>query len=335
MKKPPRRTLLVITQICISAVLLFFLLRRIDLAKLIAIWGDLRQPFLWLALVLQLGGVLISALKWWLLLRASSQPTPYLWTVRIYLIGQFFSNFLPTQIGGDAVRVYYLTRRIGRPAIAIASVFVERITGFLALTLIGAVALGFSTNRLNNAPQLLLGVIGCLLVAAGGLVVALAAPWGVRWLTRIKLPNVLAWQRRLRSFAESLVIYYAYPRTLALVIALAFGYQLSWIATNYAATSALGLAVPLAFVGFMVPISDIVGLVPIFFNSLGAREGTFVVLLGLLGVPAESALAAAFLIFAVRLVVSLLGGVLYMFGGVEHLRRSQSGDFAAPGVEES
>src|SRR5262245_10820536 len=203
MNKALPRTLLVIAQVCISAALLFFLLRRIDLARLIAIWGDLRQPFLWLALVLQLGGVLISALKWWLLLRASGHPTPYLWAVRIYLVGQFFSNFLPTQIGGDAVRVYYLTRRIGRPAIAIASVFVERITGFLALTLIGAAALGLSADRLNNAPQLLLGLIGCLLVAGGGLVVALAAPWGVRWLTRIQLPNVLAWQHRLRSFAES------------------------------------------------------------------------------------------------------------------------------------
>jgi uncharacterized membrane protein YbhN (UPF0104 family) len=334
MKKPARRMLLVITQICVSAALLFFLLRQIDVAKLIAIWGNVRQPFLWLAVALQLGGVLISALKWWLLLRASGQPMPYRWTVRTYLIGQFFSNFLPTQIGGDAVRVYYLSRRIGRPAIAVASVFVERITGFLALTLIGAVALSFSADRLNNAPQLLLGLIGCLLAAAGGLMMALAAPWGVRWLTRIKLPDFMAWQRRLRSFAGSLAMYYAYPRTLALVIALAFGYQLSWIAGNSAVTSALGLAVPLAFVAFMVPISDIVGLMPIFFNSLGAREGTFVLLLGLLGVPAENALAAAFLIFAVRLVVSLLGGVLYMFSGVEHLRRNQSGDLAAPGVEE-
>jgi len=334
MNKRPRRTLLVLLQLLVSAALLFFLLRQIDLAKLIAIWGGLRQPFLWLALALQLGGVLISALKWWLLLRASGQPTPYFWAVRIYLIGQFFSNFLPTQIGGDAVRVYYLTRRIGRPATAIASVFVERITGFLALTLIGAAALSFSVDRLSSAPELRLGLIGCLLVAAAGLLVAFVAPWGARWLTRAKLPDVLAWQRRLQSFAESLGMYYAYPRTLALVIGLAFGYQLSWIATNYAVASALGLAVPLAFVAFMVPISDIVGLVPIFFNSLGAREGTFVLLLGLLGVPAESALAAAFLIFAVRLVVSLFGGLLYMLGGVEHLRRNPNGDLAAPGVEE-
>jgi len=45
-----------------------------------------------------------------------------------------------------------------------------------------------------------------------------------------------------------------------------------------------------------------------------------VLLLGLLGLPAESALAISFVIFGVRLVVSALGGVLYALGGVGQLR---------------
>ena len=314
----PNRSLLVVAQVVVSAALLLYLLSQANLARLLRLWGGVSQPFLWLALALQLGGVLISSLKWWLLLRASGQPVPYGWTVRTYLVGQFFSNFLPTQIGGDAVRVYYLIRRIGRPAIAIASVFVERVTGFLALTAIAAIALGLRAGSLGG--QLLLGVVACVLVAAAGLVVAFAAPWLVRLATRLPLPDVLSWRRRLRSFADSMATYYAYPGALALVIALAFGYQISWVAENYVAARTLAIDVPPALVALMVPVSDIVGLIPIFFNSLGAREGTFVLLLGQAGVPSESALAVSFLIFAVRLVASLLGGALYAFGGVERLR---------------
>lgn len=322
MNTPRNRTLLVVAQLVVSAGLLLYLLSQVNVARLLQLWGGVSQPLLWLALALQLGGVLISSLKWWLLLRASGQPVPYSWTVRTYLIGQFFSNFLPTQIGGDAVRVYYLSRRIGRPAIALASVFVERVTGFLALTVIAAAALGLRAGDLSG--QLLLGVVACVLVAAAGLVVAFAAPWLVRLATRLPLPDALSWRRRLRSFADSMATYYAYPAALALVIALAFGYQISWVAENYAAARALGLTVPPALVALMVPVSDIVGLVPIFFNSLGAREGTFVLLLGQAGVPAESALAVSFLIFAVRLVTSLLGGALYAFGGVERLRAEET-----------
>jgi uncharacterized membrane protein YbhN (UPF0104 family) len=320
MSNATRRRLFVAVQLIVSAALLGYLLLQVDVAKLASLWRDIRQPFLWLALGLQLGGVLISALKWWLLLRASGQDVPYGWTVRTYLVGQFFSNFLPTMIGGDAVRVYLLSRRIGRPAIAVASVFVERITGFLALTTIAIVALSANTGVFADQPRLLAGVAVCILLASAGLAVAFAAPWLVRWAARLPLPDVLAWRRRLRSFAESMSTYYAYRGALALVIALAFAYQLSWVIECYAVARALSLEVAPSFVALIVPLSDIVGLVPIFFNSLGAREGTFVLLLGQVGVPAERALATSFLIFAVRLLASLLGGALYALGGVERLR---------------
>jgi uncharacterized membrane protein YbhN (UPF0104 family) len=324
MRKPSRRTLLVLAQLAASAGLLAYLLSQADVARLLGLWGGIRQPLLWLALALHFGGVLISALKWWLLLRAAGEPVPYGWAVRTYLVGQFFSNFLPTQIGGDAVRVYYLSRRIGRPALAIASVFVERVTGFLALTAIAAVALGASAGTLRDAPQIMLGVVACVLAAGAGLAVAFAAPWLARLATRLPLPDVLAWRRKIGSFADSMATFYAYPRALALVIALAFGYQISWVALNYVGARALGVDVPPGLVALMVPVSDIVGLIPIFFNSLGAREGTFVLLLGRAGVPAESALAISFLIFAVRLVASLAGGLLYALGGVERLRADNS-----------
>jgi glycosyltransferase 2 family protein len=324
MKQPSRRTLLVVAQIMVSAGLLAYLLTRADVARLAGLWAGIRQPYLWLAVGLHFGGVLISSLKWWLLLRAAGTPVPYSWTVRVYLIGQFFSNFLPTQIGGDAVRVLYLSRRIGRPALAIASVFVERVTGFLALTLIAAAALGAQSGALRGSPRVLLGVVACVLVAAGGLVIAFAAPWLVRLAARLPLPDALAWRRRLGAFADSMGTFYAFPATLALVIALAFGYQISWVAENYVGALALGLAVPPSFVALIVPVADIVGLVPIFFNSLGAREGTFVLLLGQIGVPAESALALSFLIFALRLAASVVGGALYAFGGLERLRPSSN-----------
>ena len=148
----------------------------------------------------------ISSLKWWLLLRAAEQPVAYLWTVRTYLVGQFFSNFLPTSIGGDAVRVFRLNRLVGRLALAIASVFVERITGFLALTIIGWVALGLNFDRFGDNWQLRWAMIWGLLAASGGLLVALSAPWTVGLLSRLPLPNVIDWRGKLRSMADALAL---------------------------------------------------------------------------------------------------------------------------------
>jgi hypothetical protein len=54
-------------------------------------------------------------------------------------------------------------------------------------------------------------------------------------------------------------------------------------------------------------MSDLVALVPVFINGLGARELVFALYLPQVGVADETAVALAFLVFLVRLVVSLLG----------------------------
>lgn len=324
-----RRNLWVFVRVLVSLGLLTYLITQIDLGKLITIWRGMLLPVLALSLGLQLGGVLLSSLKWWLLLRASGQAVPYWWAVRAYLIGQFFNNFLPTMIGGDAVRVYQLSQQSGRTSNALASVFVERLLGFVALTTIAAVALGSSVALLADAPQMLWGSAICVLVAAVGLVVALCAPLLIRLLVRLRLPDVANWRARLSAVAQALTAYYAYRSTLLLALLLSFGYQLIWIGANYAAARALRIDVSFAFMALMVPVSDIVGLVPIFLNSLGAREGTFVVFFQQIGTTAELALALAWLIFVLRLALSLLGGLLYLTGGLAGARRSLSEEMQA------
>ncbi len=316
MSKPAWRRSLAAAQVAASLALLLYLLAQIDLAQLRAAQARLSPSLFGLAVALQLAGVFVSSLKWWLLLHALNQPLPYLWTVRIYLIGQFFNNFLPTMIGGDTVRVLLVHRRSGRVSAAIASVWVERLTGFVALTLIGWSGLGLSWQLLAGAPPVRLGVLFCLLVASLAVGVALGAPVGARVLARLGLPNILDWRSRLQRTAATISGYRTRRTTVAVVTALAFAYQLSWVAVHGAAARALGLEIPLQLLLLMVPISDIVGLVPIFFNNLGAREGTFVLFLSQLGAPAASAVALAFLIFLVRLLVGCLGGVLYLLDRV-------------------
>ena len=56
-------------------------------------------------------------------------------------IGMFFSLLLPTLVGGDVMRVWYLNGQSGRKWQAIASVFLERVNGLLILIATGCVGL--------------------------------------------------------------------------------------------------------------------------------------------------------------------------------------------------
>jgi glycosyltransferase 2 family protein len=303
----------VAARIVVSAAIVIFLLSQIDLVLLLATWREMFVPFFVLALALQFGGILISASKWRLLLRAAGADVSYWWAVRVYLIGQFFNNFLPTVIGGDAVRVYHAAGRTGT-SLALASVFVERLTGFVALTIIGWIGLASSWDVLTRDSTIGWVALWCVMAATAALVLAIGSPALARGLARLPVPNVLGWRERLGKIAGRVADYGAYPRTLAVAMLLSFAYQLSWVATNIAVAAALRLDVPWSFMALMVPLSDIIGLIPVFFNSLGAREGVFVLLLGLFGIPAASALALSFLVFITRIAISLLGGVCNLLG---------------------
>ena len=77
--------------------------------------GARRPVLIWAALAASALNVLISAHKWQLLLRRARVSLAYGVAAQLYWIGAFSGNFLPTGVGGDAVRLM-LTPAQGRPA---------------------------------------------------------------------------------------------------------------------------------------------------------------------------------------------------------------------------
>ncbi|NNJ10262.1 flippase-like domain-containing protein [Chloroflexales bacterium ZM16-3] len=319
--RPPRRTtniLLLALRFLVSGGLLTYLIWKADPASIWAAWQQADLRLLALAAFIQLLCIAISAVKWGVLLRAHNQQQPYRWLLGIYLVGQFTNNFLPTSVGGDAIRIVQLGRRIGSYAQSSASVFMERLTGFLALSLIANVALLITSTdlfgaRLVNEPTLTLLAFGFSLVA----VVAVAASFSAPWLLRrfhSYLPK--AARKPLQSIAESLGIYAADRGAMLKAMGLSLLFHTLWISMHYVCGLALHIQAPLLIYTLMVPLTDILGLAPIFFNNLGARDLVFTLYLSQIGILSGTALALAFTAFSVRLTVSSLGGLVLLFGGV-------------------
>lgn len=311
------RRLLVPLRIVLSLGLLTFLIWRADLASIWQVWRGMDWRLFCIALVLQFAGVALSAAKWGVLLRTNQQHLPFSWLLGNYLAGQFANNFLPTTIGGDALRVTQLGRRIGSYSHASASVFMERLTGFLALSVIACFALLLSMlpgSPLTTAPWIRWVTAGFTALALGLLVVSFLAPQVQQRVERF-LPA------RVREPFERVTLQIANysPRgwQLALVMAMSFAFQLLWIFMHVVAGAALGIQAPLLVYGLMVPMTDILGLLPIFFNSLGVREAVFTLYLGQVGIPSDQAIALALLVFSIRLIISALGGLVLLFGGVD------------------
>ncbi len=313
------RRLLGPLRIVVSVGLIAYLIWHADPSKIWGVWQHADLGMVALAVVLQLLGVALNAVRWGILLKARGHQQPYSWLLSSYLAGQFANNFLPTSVGGDAVRAAQLSRKIGSVSQASASVFLERLTGFLALSLIANFALVWAyldhTGRpLVTSPALRLLTVFFTLAAVGAMVLSFMAP---RLLARFG-PRVPAVARRpVQRIAQALGDYFPQGRVMLRVLGMSVLYQTLWIFNHIVCGWALHIDAPAQIYFLMVPITDMVGLAPIFVNNLGAREAVFSLYLAQIGVNTATALALAFLIFTVRLAVSTIGGIVVLFGGAD------------------
>jgi hypothetical protein len=309
----PTPRIATLVKVAVTAALYAALFYKIDVAS---IWARLQAAHLqWVALgvVAYAVGQWLSAWRWWLLLRPVGLAVPYLRMAAFYFIGMFFNIFLPTIVGGDAVKAILLSRETGAPARATMSVFMERNVGLFALLTI-ATAAAFVAPPVNvrgfNLLQLTLIVFAGFIVAN----IVLANRPAYHLVDRLVAMTPLA---RMRSRAASLydaVVPYREARwrgVVAAATAQSFLFQAVVILVVFLNANALGLSVPVAALAVFVPLISLAGMLPISVNGLGIREALYLLLFGRIGVPADAAVSMALLYFAVTLAASLPGGIVY------------------------
>jgi uncharacterized protein (TIRG00374 family) len=232
------------------------------------------------------------------------------------LIGLFFTNFLPTFVGGDLVKATYAAGQRDRLGDALLATLADRCLGALGLLAFAGVGL-MSTPELRADPRapLLPAALALLVV---GVIVARRA--------RARIERLLA---RLESAPGGVAAALARPTRAAVRLArrpraLSAGMALTIVGHVLVATvlwltgAALGFAVSPVALLFALPAMTFASLLPSA-SGWGVREATLVALLaGTLTV--EDALSLALLLNAVGLICSIVGGLVFAFRGPLGLR---------------
>src|SRR5262245_42333442 len=125
-------------KILVSVGLLYWLFSKVDAAE---VWGIVRTasiPWFFVAIALYLAMVLVSAWRWGLLLGAQGITVPFGALTNSFLVATFFNNFLPSNIGGDVVRIRDTARAAGSKTLATTVVLLDRGLGLMGLVLVAA-----------------------------------------------------------------------------------------------------------------------------------------------------------------------------------------------------
>ncbi|MEO6222112.1 MAG: lysylphosphatidylglycerol synthase transmembrane domain-containing protein [Vicinamibacterales bacterium] len=309
-----RQALLWAIKIVVSSGLLFLLLSRVDLARLWATARTASIPWLLAALGLYFAMVLVSAWRWGVLLHAQRIRAPLGMLLQSYLVATFFNNFLPSNIGGDVIRVRDTAPAAGSKTRAATIVLVDRGIGLLALVFVAAAGASMIPNGTPAVGPFSPGLLW--LTLAGG--TALAAPMLLmpqrvgRLLAPLKALHQEWVEERISRLVGALARFRETPLALTLGFAGAVVVQAVLVAFYAAIARALGVPIPMSHLAVMVPLSFIVQMAPVSVNGLGVREATFSYYFVRLGLPLESALALSFLGAVLVMLFSLSGAATYL-----------------------
>ena len=312
MKKP----FLLAAKLAVSVALLAYLLSTTDLA---ALFRRVRagDPLLLGAAAALYAAILgLSTWRWRLLLQAQGYNAPLGRLSASYLVATFFNNFLPSNIGGDVIRVRDSSRLTGSTTTtSLAVVAVDRILGFGALYVLAAFAFvggGEDVRHLAGARVVLLG----LFLVFSGLALVFFRPGRASRLMTLSGLSRQAWaqdpfetvQAAVHVYRERLLtVWLAFVASLALQAIVVFYY--------FAIAHALRIPLPLAACFLMVPLCTLLQAVPVSFNGWGLREGLFTLYFSQIGLPRESALAFSLVGAGLIVVLSLSGAVVWASRG--------------------
>lgn len=311
-----RKQLFNLLKIVISLALISWVISTVDLAALQGVFLNADFRWLGLALFFALGGVILRARRWQILLNALEVRVSLRELVNIYLIGFLFNNLLPSGLGGDAIRMMELNQHSERASDAVTSVLVDRMLGLFALLCIALVALVF---RWQAVPPIIGLTSVVVFVSVIAVAFALINPSLYQLAQRMPLLRPLTEIGFVSKLVQSFQTYSLPALSQSFLVALVFNGFL--IAMNVSIGTALGAEIALVHYLVFIPLAALVLLLPISVAGLGARETAYVTLFGQVGVPAEIAFGMSLLVYAIgNLTPGLLGGVVYFWRGARGLR---------------
>ena len=264
----------------LAVALIVLLIEREGWNEITSLLQEISFPVFALALLSLLVSRLFVILRWHVLLRSGGVMIPFSRTAQLTLTGLFASNYLPTTIGGDVVRLGGAMRLGYDRAVCLASIAADRV----------------------------IGMAGMFCAVPFGLIPA----WNILGVSTIQLsampPLVAKLADFIRRTFHSFSIWLKQPAALVSSLLYTWGNMIFIFASLYILIEGLGEHVPYALVAGIWSLAYFVTLIPISINGYGVQELSLTFLFSrVAGLTPAHSLAVAVLIRIIFLLASLPG----------------------------
>jgi uncharacterized membrane protein YbhN (UPF0104 family) len=294
----------------LAVVLLIFLLSQQGWGEILAAVRRIPAWRLLLAFGFMMGSRFAVSARWHVLLRSAEMPVSYGQSMRLTFAGLFASNFLPTTIGGDVVRLGGAVQLKFDAAISAASLIADRLVGMTGM----AMAIPFGLPHFLQQASTSSSLLNSGLALHAGLT---SLP-GSRWFNK-------AWEkgrRILRKIPGALSLWLKHPRALLAALLFSWIHMICLFLVITQLFAGMDQHIPFWLTGGLYAIVYFITLLPISINGYGLQEVSMTfIFTNLAGAAMGTGLAAALLFRTLMMIASLPGAAFAP--GIISSRRAQ------------
>jgi len=292
-------------------ILVFYFAGLFDPAKRIQLIETFSNPnWFWLiiSIVVSILLTLLSAFKWWCLIKSADLKVSFFRTWGYYMVGMLYNLFLPTSVGGDAVRSYSLGKYTDNQVDSLASVFVERYTGLLLLLLFSVIALILNLSIFNHI---------FITISLGGFCLVLAVigylaffPSALRLVNKLFsnkvnfLDKVLG---KIGKFSEAVISYKERKHAISIAFLNSFLFYLVAIVNVYVTARVFSSDISFTSIVLATPIIMLLMNIPLSIGNYGVMEFSYVLVFELLGLGVAVGASTAILMRLKTFLDGLIG----------------------------
>jgi len=286
---------------------------------------------------------LVFVARWSVLLKVQSVHIGFWVAFRLHLLGIFYSNCLPTSVGGDLLRAWYVTTHTDKKLEAALSVFVDRIVGLTGMLIMAFccwwfipakgqqehLTFSFNLNFLRRLNQYIWIFVIVGVIFAGVLLAFISNAKGRNLLRSgsqvLRKRGVVI----LKKIRNAISIYWSKKLALALALLLTFCCQATFILGLWLVGREIGINVHIKYYFIFFPVAWLLGALPISIGALGIWEGTLKLMFSRVAIVSGERLSALALCHRIIwLVGSLPGVVIHLIGA--HLPKDFFVDYNKP-----
>lgn len=295
--------------IVLMAILIYIM--RDSIPKMLEAIRSLPITIVFSGLIMFILSLLIASFRLKLLLGMQKIFLNIINIAKLTFVGYFFSSFLPTSVGGDVVKAFYISKASNKTMHSYTTVFIDRFIGMCSLFLLAIVALLYSKESPKSYINWLLPL---LLIASGLFLVFLFNKRFAKIFTSILTPFVPAkLKEKFKDIYNAMHNFKEYKLKLIGCLFIATAGQVTAFTAVYFYVLGLNSYVPLKVILLAMPVASIVSMLPSIYG-MGPREMSLVIILSPF-IGKDKALAIAFLWLALLLIVALIGGIIHLAMG--------------------